>query len=98
MNKLEIKAIFIRVLLISLIIGLVLFFTKAKQSTLDSTPSLSAKSLSENRQILRINADSLISFLNKIQQEQPNVFEVENDGNSLNINSLDIKPFNAIFF
>src|SRR6218665_2305247 len=97
MNKADIKTIVYRLLFLIVVVGVVLYFTKARQSVLDAKPSLSGKVLSDTRQVVFVNADSLKSFLNKIQQEQPNVFEVEEDNHKLIIRALDEKPFNTIF-
>src|SRR5688572_6486414 len=97
MNKIELKAILTRILFVLVIAACLLFFTKPKQARLDSKPVLTQKSLSDNRQVILVVADSLVNLLTEIQQEQPDVFEVENDGNLLSFIAYDEKPFNLIF-
>lgn len=97
MNKIELKFILIRVVLVLIVAAILLFFTKPKQATLESTSVLTEKTLSDNRQILFVEADSLISLLTEIRQEQPNIFDIENDGSRLSFIAYDEKPFNLIF-
>jgi hypothetical protein len=97
MNKTDIKAISYRLLFLAIFTGVILYFTQTKQSVPDTNPSLSAKTFSATRHIVFVRVDSLRSFLEKIQEEQPEVFELEEDNGKLVIRSLDEKPFNAIF-
>jgi hypothetical protein len=97
MNKTEIKTIVVRTLFVMIIAATILFFTRPTQATPESKPVLTEKNLSDNRQVLFVAVDSLVNLLTDIQQEQPNVFEIENDGSRLSFIAFDEKPFNAVF-
>lgn len=97
MNKKEIKAILAKILILGFIVVMIWYLTQAKPSPPTTTVSLSANNLSDTRQIVWVKVDSIVKYLQEIKTQQPNVFEIEEDGNKLIFRSLDEKPFNTIF-
>lgn len=97
MNKKEIKVILAKILILGFFVGVIFYFTQEKPSSSTTNVFLSANNISDTRQIVWVKVDSLVKYLQEIKTQQPNVFEIEEDGNELIFRSLDEKPFNTIF-
>ncbi len=95
MNKAEITAITIRATFVAAFAALILYFTTPGMA--GSEPAPAEKNIADNRLELYVAADTLVSIIESINKDRPNVFELERKRTKLLFFVVDEKPFNTIF-
>lgn len=95
MNKKELKFIALKLVVAGCFGAILLYLGKSSFSNTENDDSENISK--ENREIVWVKSDSLMKYLDVLNNNHPETFEVEASGSKITFRALDEKPFNTLF-